>query len=156
MKNKAELVSEARGSLKGVHCRLRHFSTHPGAIARPGEKSLSPIQLGRTPWDPSNPRKGEESRPALSPRDKVMSLQLEQGKEAERRVRAGLTRSGAGLDNAEPDWWKGVSSESEVLWGQNGKGKKEVLKAPVKTPNVRRARSGASVVAQEVKRGDER
>lgn len=85
-----------------------------------------------------------------------MSLQLEQGKEAERRVRAGLTRSGAGLDNAEPDWWKGVSSESEVLWGQNGKGKKEVLKAPVKTPNVRRARSGASEVAQEVKRGDGR
>lgn len=99
MKNKAELGSEAKGSWKGVHCRLRHFSTHPGATAKPGEKSLSPIQVGRTPWDPRNPRKGEESRLALIPRDKVMPLLLEQGKEAERRVGAGLTGSGAGLDN---------------------------------------------------------
>lgn len=95
MKNKAELVLEARGSSEGVHCRLRHFSTHPGAKAKSGEKSLSPIQVGRTPWDPSNPRKGKESRPALIPRDKVMPLQLEQGKEADRRVGAGLTPSGA-------------------------------------------------------------
>lgn len=68
---------------------------------RLGEKSLPPILVERTPGDPSNPRKGIESRPALSPRDKVMPLQLEPGKEAERRVGSGLTRSGAGPDNAE-------------------------------------------------------
>lgn len=89
MKDKAEYVWEARGSSKGEHCRLRHLSTHPGATVRL-EKSLSSIQVGRTLRDLSNPRKGVESRPALSPRDKVMPLQLEPGKEAERRVGSGL------------------------------------------------------------------
>lgn len=65
------------------------------------KKSLSSIQVGRTLGDPSNPRKGVEFRLALSPRDKVMPLQLEPGKEAERRAGSGLPRSGAELDNAK-------------------------------------------------------
>lgn len=97
------------------------------------EKSLSSIQVGRTLGDPSNLRKGVESRPALSLRDKVMPRQLEPGKEAERRVGSGLTRSGARLDNAKSrNGGRGVSRESEVPWDQNGKGRKEVLKPPVK------------------------
>lgn len=84
---------------------------------RLGEKSLSPIPVGRTPGDPSNPKKGVESRPAPSPRDKVMPLELEPGKEAERRVGSGLTLSGAGLDIARSRTGERGSAVSQRLPG---------------------------------------
>lgn len=80
--------------------RSAHLSKHTRATVRLAKKSLSPKQVG-APGDPSNPRKGKESRPALSSRDKVMPLQLESGKGAERRIGSGLTRTGAGLASPE-------------------------------------------------------
>lgn len=70
---------------------------------RLAKKSLSPKQAGRTPGDPSNPREGKESRPALSSRDKVMPLQLESGKGSRKkdRVRADSDRSRA---NQPREW----------------------------------------------------
>lgn len=81
--------------------RSAHLSKHTGATVRLAKKSLSSKQAGRTPGDPSNPREGKESRPALSSRDKVMPLQLESGKGAERRIGSVLTRTGAGLTSPE-------------------------------------------------------